>query len=285
MIRRTKSLPTFFIEKHATPWYIKLFGWKRWELLVFAFRLLHDMAKKPHRIPRFLGYVLPWLEEWSRHDFDRKWLGQFDYPGSLVKRFLLAAWATASGKHMFRWTIISLPVLSNKFDAPCAGCGRCCRVPKGGSGFHSVQVFRWEKFRHYHPEIARPCPDRPGEYRFKFVPDGEGGLRCPLLSSAGRCTAYGHRPTACVVFNCADGMSEYSEHKYAAATFLQNAPEVKERLVQLGFKKVNKYETEQPFKQRQRERWLNSKEVSGLTTAAPFEALAVKRRPTVSSMS
>jgi len=274
-----------------TPWYRRMYWRWRFRLEEWGLRelkrdarVIGQMVQHPRAFRKFVGFVRPWLKAWRASGFDPKWLEGYGSTPNRVRRYLLEAWSIA--RHGKRHMRIYLPVISNTFDAPCEGCGRCCRVPKGESGYVQVQVFPWERFRFVHPDIAVVHPERPNEYMFRFVDDGEGGKKCPMLAADGRCSAYGYRPTACVVFNCADGMSEFSEGMFSAGQFLRNVPKVKERLVQIGFKKVERYEVEDGLRRRRRDsQWPNSIPVFGSTTRASCEGSAAKPRRTASSTS
>lgn len=276
-------LDVFGEMKYGLPWYVRLTGgWANWNRIVRITVMLRQMFCRPVAVKHWVQYMQAWMREWRDNNYRAEWLEGWDcnHPYKPVMDFVFYAWEKAMYGHGKRFRIF-LPVVSNTFDAPCAGCGRCCRVPKGEGGYMSVQVFSWEVFRLLHPDVAKAHPTRPGEYKFKFVSDGKGGLQCPMLSHDGRCTAYGYRPSACVAFNCADGMSDYSEGMFSAGTFLRNVPEAKDRLVQLGFKQIDRHNIEKGLQAR----WQNSTPHSGSTTVAPCEASDPSHPKNVLSMS
>ncbi len=126
-----------------------------------------------------------------------------------------------------RQSRIPLPVLQ-KLDAPCEGCGgRCCHKPKGEAGFTDLVVYRWEEFARRHADRLQPHRNNPTELVMKF------NDRCPFLTRDGKCDAYDHRPVACMSFNCVDGLAGVFS---CATKFVNRVPEVKNRLIQLGFK-------------------------------------------------
>lgn len=176
---------------------------------------------------RWMKLICPYLLHYHREPFYKR-------EGYFVK-----AWRLVSkGNHIP--SNMPLPVLNNTVDAPCEGCGgRCCHTPAETQGFSVVVVLPWEHFAKLHRDVLEPSPNTPGELYLKFDALPDKSYRCRFLSPEGSCTVHNHRPMACRAFSCTDGMSEYSS-AYCGADFLRRMPEVKERLVSLGFKQVER---------------------------------------------
>ncbi len=165
-----------------------------------------------------------------------RWLVTLEQPAYLVRHWFDIAWLRAH--RTGRQPGTPLPVLTNAIDAPCDGCGgKCCSIPPGGVGFTVVLVYPWEEYITRHRRECEPDPNRPGEWRFHMTRSPDDSYRCRHLSSDGRCEVHAYRPMACRAFNCADGLIK--DDIRCSGEFVSKVPAVHERLIQLGFKRID----------------------------------------------